>query len=336
MNFSREILYHRHRLSHQQIDQLLGEQKSGEYLAEKLVQMEQLREFFRITNALKEEGVEFICLKGPLLSQRIYGDPTFRYYKDFDLLVSPEKITQAILIFHSLGYQPDYFIWPQAALREQLVLGHLNQYPLTNPVNGINVELHWRLFGNLLKNEGIQKSLIKENQEKISMGGRSYTQFTHEFELLYLVIHGGLHGWRRLKWLVDINEMLKRFPLDENQFKKLSKKLKAHRIVSVCNEMLREFFPETRLLPCSENPRPFLVKFSRESIHRETEELSKSFPETLKRARFKLSAFPGLRYKLSAFRFSTFTQKEVNEDWFPPYPLLVILQRLWNKVFKGK
>jgi hypothetical protein len=331
LNFSREVLYHRHRLSHQQIDQLLGEQKSGQYLPEKLAQMEQLGEFLKITGQLNKQGIQFIILKGPLLSQRIYGDPTFRYYKDFDILLQPRSMKETIGFFLSLSFYPDYFAWPNSKLKERLVFRHLNQYPLSHSPTGINIELHWRLFSNYIVADKTLNKLMEKNQEDVSMAGQTFRQFNNEFGLLYLVIHGGLHAWRRLKWLVDVHEMLNRFPLDEAKFLDLTRKLKAGRMVALCNAMLKEYFPGTKQMPCAKKVNKFHLRHSRHYILREQDQPGASLYDTWQRARFKLTAFPGLRYKLSAFRFSTFTQREVNENWFPPYPLLVIIDRLWRK-----
>jgi len=50
LNLSRQTLRSRHRLSHQQIDGLLGEKKSGNFTAEKLEQMQGLRFFHEFTS----------------------------------------------------------------------------------------------------------------------------------------------------------------------------------------------------------------------------------------------------------------------------------------------
>lgn len=93
----RKLLHQRHRLSHQQIDRLLGESHSKEFLGEKIERMEAVRNFLSVTDLLRENEIPFVSIKGPLLSYRIYGDPSVRFSHDIDLLI--ETIQLAILGF---------------------------------------------------------------------------------------------------------------------------------------------------------------------------------------------------------------------------------------------
>jgi len=67
MNLSRQTLRSRHRLSHQQIDRLLGENMSVNFTDDKLKQMQRLRFFQEFTSELRTRGIWFIVLKGPVL-----------------------------------------------------------------------------------------------------------------------------------------------------------------------------------------------------------------------------------------------------------------------------
>ena len=90
----RNYLRERHRLSHQQIDTLLGEDKSGEFINDKLKQFELVRHFLYITDKLRINNIPFISIKGPLLSLRLYGDPTVRISSDIDLLINKGQINR--------------------------------------------------------------------------------------------------------------------------------------------------------------------------------------------------------------------------------------------------
>lgn len=327
----RSTLYHRHQLSHQQIDDFLGDEGSRDFRETKAQMLDKLVKFQKVTGVLQSAGIPFIPMKGFLLSQRIYQDPTYRITGDFDLFVEPDQVSSSVKALISAGFHPLKYDWPKSAYREKMLLRIMNQYLLFHNELNILVEVHWRLFPNHIICEEMFRHIIWENLIEVPMSGKTYRQFNNEFELLYLVIHGGLHAWRRLKWLVDVHEMLNRFPLDEAKFLDLTRKLKAGRMVALCNAMLKEFFPGSKQMPCAKKVNKFHLRHSRHYILREQDQPGASLYDTWQRARFKLTAFPGLRYKLSAFRFSTFTQREVNENWFPPYPLLVIIDRLWRK-----
>ncbi|TVQ01115.1 MAG: hypothetical protein EA359_14560, partial [Balneolaceae bacterium] len=88
-HISRETLRHRHRLSHQQIDDILNEKTGKKYLPEKMVQLNKLSQFFDLTSEFDKHNLWYVNLKGPLLSQRIYDDPAVRIWRDFDFLTKP-------------------------------------------------------------------------------------------------------------------------------------------------------------------------------------------------------------------------------------------------------
>lgn len=118
-------------------------------------------------------------------------------------------------------------------------------------------------------------------------------------QLLYLIIHGGLHHWNKLKWLVDIKDLLQRFPLNELLFFNLTKELKAHRLVAVCNELLKVYLPGFRLLPCTNKAPQHLLQFSLQQINRTENKDAKTIRNFTAIFRNSLGAFPGFRYKIS-------------------------------------
>ena len=83
----REYLIKRHRLSHRQIDNLLGETKSKEFIHTSMQSLEFIKHFIELIDLLKQHNISYINFKGPLLSQLIYGDPTVRFSHDIDILV---------------------------------------------------------------------------------------------------------------------------------------------------------------------------------------------------------------------------------------------------------
>jgi len=58
----------------------------------------------RVMDALTEAGIRCTPLKGPWLSEAIYGDPGRRLSVDIDLLVAPEQLSSAVEVVRGLGY----------------------------------------------------------------------------------------------------------------------------------------------------------------------------------------------------------------------------------------
>jgi hypothetical protein len=316
INLNTEILYHRHRLSRSQIDDLPGDFAEavltsghpgndwkgsglGEGdISEKVNQLNRIAEFILITNELRGEGIWFIPFKGPLLSYRIYGDATYRRFNDFDILVNPGDARRTIEIFRNIGYRTVSLSLPGPGRRERRILKYTNQKSLIRPGDDTLVEVHWRLLKYPVIKEGKMREIMEQNTGEITFAGQKFNHFTTEFELLHLAVHGGLHAWARLKWLVDIHEIVIRFEIDKDKFTDLVKAFRAKRMAGLCNAMLRHFFPDSPLLPVDYKIPDWFLKYALHRTARETT-LPIYLPEDyFKYARYSLYVFPGMRYKL--------------------------------------
>ena len=297
---SRQFLNQRHRLSHQQIDGLLNEQYSNQHIDEKYGQLFQVSEFIKLSDEFRKASIPFIPLKGPILSYRLHNDPSYRYSNDLDFLVSANTIENAILILKNNGYEPHYFSWPNNAKKKRRLIKLSNQILFVNPKNQINIEIHWKLFSYEFTDSGVLSEVLKSNKSQIQFKKRNIQIFSNELELLYLIIHGGLHSWFRLKWLVDVKDFIEKIPFDAEKFIQLTEKLSASRMVSLCNAVLSEYFPECQLLPCKTSPDTTnRLKYTISSIEEEYMYYEKLFLERTKFYSFLIKCFPGFRYKLS-------------------------------------
>ncbi len=97
------------------------------------------RQLQEIIEALKEEGVRVLVLRGPALAFSLYPDPAMRPSCDLDLLVLPEQVVQARTILESLGYRclAKRFETARDFFREECFIHH------ENPGNKFPVDLHW-------------------------------------------------------------------------------------------------------------------------------------------------------------------------------------------------
>jgi hypothetical protein len=298
-SFSREELYHRHQLSHQQIDDFLGENKSGEYPETKAQHLNKLSAFLRVTELFEKEGIEFIPQKGPILSFRLYNDPLYRSYNDLDFLVNADILSSAAELLIKNGFETPFSDLPEDDCHRQLLYQHTNEIFFYSQEMETAIELHWNIFDIGIISPPDYNSLLNENKTEIQFEGHKYTVFAKEFEILFLVIHGGLHGWNKLKWLADIVIFLQRTIIDEKKFLFLTRQLKACRLVSVCNELIKVYFPGTKLLPATREAPGRMVRFAFRQINRDDQK--KTFFSVLSYFRNSWCAFPGIRYKLNLF-----------------------------------
>ena len=336
MRLNRELLYKRHRLSHQQIDDFLGEKESRNYLSEKLEQFAQVKEFLAVAKEFSALGIRFIPLKGPLLSYRIYNDATYRQYNDLDFLIEIFSVENAIEVLKKRGYVPTVYDLPTEDCKRKLLYRHMNEILLYNPDTEIGIDLHWELFtGGRFVNKQLLQQIIDKNQVRIVFQGQQFNAFSVELELLYLIIHGGLHTWRRLKWLVDIKSFLQRVEFNDVIFIILTKKLGAHRLVSLCNELLKIYFPGTRLFPVLTTASRQSVNFCQYSINMEKDEQKQSVAEYLKIVWNNFRAFPGIRYKASIIKQILFASDLAANKWMPCSTFLYYLVSPFWKIRRG-
>lgn len=313
---TKEILLFRHRLSPKQVNDWLGVETMREDVMEKVQALEKVREFIRITDAFRIKDIDVTPLKGPALSYRLYGDAANRRSNDLDFLVGEENITDTITLFKELGYEAEYGHWPTDKIHQRQLMLHTHEIAFFHPQKQSLIELHWRFMKRPAVSSARLHELVKENRQQLEFAGRSFQVMSNELELLYLIIHGGTHWWRRLKWLVDIDVFVKTQSVDWSRFTVLANELKAGRMVALANAMLKEYFIETGSLPVSvganslkatgyadplpimEPADPFMVSFSNKMIRSEKELTDDFYTRILQSVWFALRAFPDMRHKL--------------------------------------
>jgi hypothetical protein len=307
MNLSREVLFRRHRLSHQQINTFLEDQQHDLVLGEKISQLRQVARFLEITTALNKAGIWFVAYKGPLLSYRIYNDATCRRFKDFDFLIKPDEVLKTIAVLRRMGFIPRSFDWPVPKNREKRLLLFLNQFTLDHLSEEISIEIHWSLLKYPVVRQKKLAALVEKNIQQTVFSGQKFNQFTLEFELLHLVIHGGLHTWSRLKWLIDIHEIIDRFQIDWGNFEILINIFHAERLIGLCNGMLSRCFKTTSLLPFDFPIPDWFLNYSFQQLTR-TSDTPVYLPKDFMTYRwFHIQAFSHWKYKIKkVFLFFVF------------------------------
>jgi hypothetical protein len=177
------------------------------YLAQTQHVLRLATEGVRISNRLNDEGISSLLLKGPFLSQQIYGDTALRPSRDVDILVLPENIKRVNVILLNEGYRMVYPDFTLSKKQEKFYQKHKNQFAYRNTENGCLVELHWRLFSQKSLFPLTTEEVFAESQELV-IGGMPIRVLSKKHTLEYLCLHGSLHQWFRLHWLRDIAQIL--------------------------------------------------------------------------------------------------------------------------------
>lgn len=160
-------------------------------------------EMERLCRSLNEHHIRTLFLKGPVLAADLYGDVSMRTSCDLDILVPLDQLEQAEILLHSLGYTKDDYI--------HSVLGdwkwrhhHVTYYHHDKQVK---VEIHWRLNPGPGKEPSFEQLWAHRRKSGLLHYPVYILGVEHLF--LFLVLHGARHGWSRLRWLLDIDQMLK-------------------------------------------------------------------------------------------------------------------------------
>lgn len=300
MYYTRDCLYYRHRLSHQQIDKWLGENRALEFIHDKVGRLESVKHFIGVTDRLRNNGISFICIKGPLLSYRIYNDLAVRLSHDIDLLIGSNQldVVLRLLMDDKFTFVKGHS-WPKEKVRQDLIIKSAHHISLYNNEMKFCVEIHWTLMNEIPIKQTELSDLISHNLALVNFAGREFTVFNKEFELLYLMVHGARHGWCRLKWLLDINE----YPLNDfdfEYFNKLTLQLHADRIVAQTNYFLIKYFNKRLHFAKQTRIPAFFIHYAEELIKKEDVERFSTI-ELLEHFWYTAYLFPQFSYKLKCF-----------------------------------
>ena len=164
-------------------------------------EMAMFGELCRMKAALDGKAVPFLVIKGVVLSSDGYGRMGLRVNHDIDLLVSPVDLDRSHNALFALGYRR---VEPEGDLSSDELAGWVKRskdWVYILPSNGTVVELHHRLFDNrTLCDPGI----MSRARRVMLFGQVEVMTLGEEDEPAYLALHGALHAWSRLKWLLDL------------------------------------------------------------------------------------------------------------------------------------
>jgi len=173
-------------------------------IAQRLWQKRLLEALQEMLSVLVSAGIPVAVLKGPVLSERLFGSPFQRTSNDLDLLIAPAGFSPAVRALEGLGYQLE--AGPSARYYERYH-HHLTLHRAGWP----DVELHRRLFtgfGVILAAE----PFLSRSVDLASAYAGHCRVLSPEDEFLHLAVHAAGHAFARLGWLYDLKAFLHVYP----------------------------------------------------------------------------------------------------------------------------
>ena len=167
-------------------------------------------ELCRLINLFRDEGIEAIPYKGPVLALFAYGDVALRRFIDLDVIVEKSNVIKAREILLKEGYTPSKTL---SLAQQELLLHTQHNLQFSRDNHQLIIELHWEvaphLFASTLNGERLWQDLIT-----LDLNGTPVKTFSAEDLLFSLCVHGSRHLWERLGWICDIAELLARHTFD--------------------------------------------------------------------------------------------------------------------------
>src|SRR5690242_3530315 len=167
-------------------------------------------ELCRLINLFRDEGIETIPYKGPVLALFAYGDVALRRFVDLDVIVRKHDVMQAREILLNEGYTPSKSL---SLSQQELLLRTQHNLQFSRDNHRLIVELHWdvapHLFASSVNTDQLWQDLIT-----LDLNGSRVKTFSAEDLLFSLCVHGSRHLWERLGWICDIAELLARHTFD--------------------------------------------------------------------------------------------------------------------------
>jgi Uncharacterised nucleotidyltransferase len=160
-----------------------------------------LQEALRVLDAAR---VKAVCLKGPVLAERLYPDPRIRPSADLDVLVARADLDRATNALSAIGYRP-------AKDSQERFLRRYHYHTMLSRSCPPVIELHFFLSGGFGVMIPAEEFLSRACVYRTSQGTAANI-LAPEDELLYLSIHAAGHRFVRLSWLCDIQLLLHRHP----------------------------------------------------------------------------------------------------------------------------
>jgi Uncharacterised nucleotidyltransferase len=177
--------------------------------AQSLDYLSRAGETLRLSRSLEARGVATIVLKGCVVAEQLYAPhPAVRQSIDIDLLVAPATFDAAEDGLREEGY---IRVGPPPGLpgsARSMALHLLNAFEFVHPASGLTVELHHRPLNDPAKVDEPFTTLLARSVP-FPIGGGTVRALAPLDAAVFLCSHGAGHGYFRLKWLVDIDRLLR-------------------------------------------------------------------------------------------------------------------------------
>jgi hypothetical protein len=193
-----------------------------------------------VIEEFRASHISILPLKGPLLAFQAYGEVSLRQFVDLDVLIRPDDLGASIEVLKRCGYSPvtsatwlQKTSWNISDKKDIVFLSDDESPPL---------ELHWKLSGSHFSLP-IEQERLWARAATTVIGGRQIQTLSFNDLVVYLCLHGSRHGWERLGWISDINELIEsNDEIDWEMLRKEADRLGCRNVLRFGLYLVSEFF----------------------------------------------------------------------------------------------
>lgn len=196
-------------------------------------------ELLILLDLFDRHGIQAIPFKGPTLAASAYGDLCLRTFGDLDILVRKQDVLVAEDLLISQGYCPKP---PIESASKTDDLEWMNADSFVSEDRRIGIDLHWEIAEKFYFLP-LDTERFWEHVYPVSLIGTTVHSFSIETMLLILCVQGAKDGWKSLKHICDVAELLRvPRPIDWKGLMEQCSRAGAKRIVALglllANEVL--------------------------------------------------------------------------------------------------
>lgn len=271
----------------------------------------------RIRKIFFEHNIDNVVIKGPELTETLYGNPLDRFTRDIDLVIPIENFENALNILDELGYvlTPPFDKFSKDQIN--LVFKDSNQLQFKNKNSNVILELHWKIIKHSFMSDDFRNNF---NQYK------EYADFSkiNIYNTMFLMIHGSFHNWNRLFWLRDIRYILSKKLIDIGKLLELAKELN---MINIFNQtlLMLEYVYKHNISTYKNgitNKNYYSRDLSLYLLNHEGDKLP--YLMTYKQIYYRMSLNYNIKYKWQVLKSQIFRISDLHNDrkyWFISYPL---------------
>ncbi|CAH1207765.1 hypothetical protein PAECIP111891_03093 [Paenibacillus allorhizoplanae] len=160
-------------------------------------------EMEQLSKSFAAQMIRSLVLKGPVLAADLYGDLSLRTSRDLDIMVPMDDLERVEELLCKLNYVK--IEYPLTVLNDWKWRHH--HITFYHAEKRTTVEVHWRLGPGPAKEPSFNELWERKRISTITSSPVHYLGREDLFS--FLATHGARHGWSRLRWLVDIDRMLR-------------------------------------------------------------------------------------------------------------------------------